>query len=92
VRKKRRKNLSEKLIDYIAEKSCRYPSDLLLPENSASILRIVSQIFPESFPPCDWSASLSYLTGRHLFFQTSEAAKDYYIKYLIDHLSKCKVE
>lgn len=80
--------MSEKLIDYIAEKTCLYASDLPLPENSAVILRVISQIPTELFTPGDWSASLSYLMGKRLRFGTPEAAKDYYIKYLIENLSK----
>lgn len=82
--------MSEKLIDYIAEKTSLYASDLPLPENSAVILRVISQIPTELFTPGDWSASLRYLMGKHLRFGTPEAAKDYYVKYLIENLPEAK--
>lgn len=79
--------MNENLIDYIAEKSNLYVSDLLLPKNSATIIRVVSLINPENFTTDDWSASLSYLLGKRLRFATVEAAKDYYIKNLLTNLS-----
>lgn len=79
--------MNENLIDYIAEKSGLYVSDLLLPKNSAAIIRVVSLIHPDKFTTDDWSASLSYLLGKRLRFATAEAAKDYYIKNLLSNLS-----
>lgn len=79
--------MSENLIDYIAEKSNLYVSDLLLPKNSAAIIRVVSQIDPDDFTTADWSASLSYLLGKRLRFATAASAKDYYIKNLLSNLS-----
>ncbi len=79
--------MNENLIDYIAEKSNLYVSDLLLPKNSAVIIRVVSLINPDDFTTDDWSASLSYLLERRLRFATSAAAKDYYIKNLLNNLS-----
>lgn len=82
--------MSEKLIDYIAEKTGLYASDLLIPENSGQILQIIRRIPAELFTPGDWSASLSYLTATRLRFAAPEAAKDYYIKFLTDRISSLK--
>lgn len=83
----RQVNMSERLIDHIAEKSGLYVSDLLLPKNSAEIIRVVSKINPDDFSVDDWSASLSYLFQRRLRFATTSAAKDYYIKSLLSNLT-----
>lgn len=82
-------HMSERLIDHIAEKSGLYVSDLLLAKNSAEIIRIVSSVNPEDFTVDDWSASLSYLCQRHLHFATAAAAKDYYLKSLLNNLMNC---
>ncbi len=79
--------MSENLIDYLAEQSGLYVSDLLLPKNSAAIIRVVSLLNPDDFSTEDWSASLTYLLGRRLRFATTVAAKDYYIKRLLSNLS-----
>lgn len=80
--------MSENLIDFISEKSGLYASDLLLPSNSAEIIRVVRKISPDDFSMDDWSNSLSYLLQRHLRFATASAAKDYYIRNLLDKLSE----
>ena len=79
--------MSERLLDYVAEKSGLYVSDLLLPKNSAEIIRVIGSISPDDFTVEDWSDSLSYVCQRHLRFATTAAAKDFYIKSLLNNLT-----
>lgn len=79
--------MSERLLDYIAEKSGLYVSDLLLAKNSPEIIRVVEAINPNDFTVEDWSDSLSYICQRHLRFATTAAAKNFYIKSLLNNLA-----
>jgi hypothetical protein len=79
--------MSEFMVDYLAENCNLYGSDLRLASNSRVILPIVKHLDSSAFPAEDWSASLSYILQKTLYFDSSECAKEYYIKKLTDNLS-----
>ncbi len=76
--------MSEKMVEYIAESCNLYISNIRLPENSTVILPVVENMDPNFFSAEDWSTSLSYIFMKPLNFQTPAAAKDYYLKELLN--------
>ncbi len=83
----RQVTMNERLLEHISQYSGLYISDLLLPDNSEKILEVMQTIDPNDFTVEEWSASLSYLLRRHLRFATTSAAKDFYIKSLLNNLT-----
>lgn len=75
--------MSEKLVDFLAERCNLLVSDLRQPENYIRILSAVRELAPSCFTPEDWSNSLSYIFGGTLSFEDSESAKDYCVEALL---------
>ena len=79
--------MSEKLIDYLAEKCNVYVSDLSRAKTYSVILPAINDLNPYRFSAEDWSESLSYLFKESLNFEDPTTAKSYCMSKLMEKLS-----